>query len=435
MWEKKSNVGGTILRIFVFLLAAALVVFFYFFYKMKTDEIEAQDTAYLEQYQQLQKESSDSGNSEQISHVSGGQADVQSLYEADLAVIDEYMPGIVCWGDVITGGSAGGVSFPGVLKDLIDLNICDKYDFRSTVDFADNLTKVKWEDYRVDIPVINMGVGEESSCTVIGRAGAMPYLVDRNFVLSPDCVPDEIRLTNELGKHVKPLIFGDGGVNPVTINGIEGTLSADPSSYSTYSSGKYYFTRSTPGEEGFIESGTPVITSGTDLYRDYIHVILIGTYGDFNTAQELIDQQKALLARQTKNTDRYIVLGMYMSNDYSLPSTVLTQAESLMAQTYGNRFINLRKYLTGDAIQDAGIEPTKEDISYLKNNQVPPSLRVTPYSVELNAKAYEAIGKVVYDRMEMLGYFDEIKDELGITAIEKAEKQAAALAAGKPENK
>ncbi|MDO5444467.1 MAG: hypothetical protein Q4F31_02480 [Eubacteriales bacterium] len=435
MWEKKSNVGGVIFRIFVFLIAAALLVGFYFYYKKTTEENEEQDLAYLAQYEQQLSSQENTANTPQTGSKTGGAAEVQAAYEADLAAIQTYMPGIVCWGDVLTGGSAGGVSFPGVLQDLIDLNICDKYDFRSTVDFADNLTKIRWEDYRVDIPVVNMGVGEESSYTVLGRAGAVPYLVGEDLTVPAECEPVEIRLTNEFAKHVKPLIFGDGGVNPVVIGGIEGTLTADPSSYSQYSSGRYSFTRLTPGTETEIAKGTEIVTSGSNLYKDYIHVIFIGTYGDFYQAQELVDQQKALLARQTGNSDRYIVLGMYMSNDQSIPSSTLTQAESLMSQAFGNRFINLRKYLTGDALRDTGITATKDDESYLRNNLVPPSLRSTPYSVELNAQTYEAIGKVVYDRMDMLGYFDEIKDELGITAMEKAEKQAAAQAAAMPASK
>ncbi len=34
--------------------------------------------------------------------------------------------------------------------------------------------------------------------------------------------------------------------------------------------------------------------------------------------------------------------------------------------------------------------------------------------VELNGKAYTLIGKLVYDRMESLGYFDEVFEELSI---------------------
>ena len=45
---------------------------------------------------------------------------------------------------------------------------------------------------------------------------------------------------------------------------------------------------------------------------------------------------------------------------------------------------------------------------------VPDSFLSTSHGIELNGKAYTLIGKLVYNRMESLGYFDEVFDELGI---------------------
>ena len=433
MWEQKRNIGGVILRIAVFLVVIALLAGFFFYYKITKDRNEAQDAAYLEQYQKQTEQQV----SEEISATAKANVDVQAEYEKDLAAVEQYLPGIVCWGDMITGGSAAGASYPQTLKDLIDLNICDKYDFRSTIDHADNLTKIRWEDYHVDIPVVNMGVGEENSYTILGRAGVLPYTVSKEVTIPAECTPVDVSFVsqtiledNNESRNVKPLIYGDGGVNPVTIGGIQGTLTADPAYYSSsHNHGHYTFTRLQPGEETVISEGEPVITSGTDLYKDYIHVILIGTYGTFDNAAELVEQEKALIARQTKNSDRYIVLGMYGTPENQFISTSLqNQVEALMSQTFGNRFINLRKYLSGDAISDAEITPTKHDQEYIKDGKVPPSLRSSEHSIELSGKAYELVGKVIYDRMEDLGYFDEVKDELGISAIEKAERQAAAAA-------
>ena len=50
----------------------------------------------------------------------------------------------------------------------------------------------------------------------------------------------------------------------------------------------------------------------------------------------------------------------------------------------------------------------------MPQGMVPASFISTSHAIELNGKAYTLIGKLVYDRMESLGYFDEVYDELGI---------------------
>ena len=72
------------------------------------------------------------------------------------AAIDEYLPGIVCWGDSLTAGVGGnGVTYPDVLSNLIKTNITGQY----------GGGKLR------DVEVINCGVGGESSVTIAGRSG------------------------------------------------------------------------------------------------------------------------------------------------------------------------------------------------------------------------------------------------------------------------
>ena len=88
--------------------------------------------------------------------------------------------------------------------------------------------------------------------------------------------------------------------------------------------------------------------------------------------------------------------------------------DSAMMQEFGNHYINVRKYLCEDGISDYRLEATNQDIRDAKNSVVPESFRSTTGLSELNGKAYELIGKLVYDRMDRLGYFDEIRNELYI---------------------
>ena len=208
-------------------------------------------------------------------------------------------------------------------------------------------------------------------------------------------------------------------VNPVVIDGIEGRLSINSEDYNYNGTLNYFFTRSTPGEEKSIPAGTVVTTAGTNMYKDYIHVILMGVYGEYQGADDLVQQTKALVERQVKNSERFIVLGPYINAKYGASTFELDAIDSAMLQAFGNRYISIRKYLAGDGYADAGITPTNEDKYYISQNIVPPSFKVSSYSEELNSRAHKLIGKLVFNRMQSLGYFDEINDELNISETTK----------------
>ena len=93
----------------------------------------------------------------------------------------------------------------------------------------------------------------------------------------------------------------------------------------------------------------------------------------------------------------------------------LDAVDTAMMQAFGNRYINVRKYLMEDGLSDAGITPTQEDKRSINNGRVPDSFTSARGGVELNGKAYTLIGKLVYDRMNSLGYFNEVFEELNIT--------------------
>ena len=149
-------------------------------------------------------------------------AAIQEEYDKDLATIAANVPGIVCWGDDITAGSFAYLNYPYVLQTYINTYLCDIYDFRSTIENADEFSRLKWDEYTVSIPVVNMGAGKESSYTILGRCGAVPYIVSEDFVVPAGVEPVPIQLRSMSGKPVTPLIGGSAGINNVSINGIEG---------------------------------------------------------------------------------------------------------------------------------------------------------------------------------------------------------------------
>ncbi|MBQ8075198.1 MAG: hypothetical protein IJ237_04350 [Oscillospiraceae bacterium] len=437
MWEKeKKHIG---IKILLVLLILALIAGFYYVYQHIKVLEEAQDAELMAVHQEHQQELNEARQATYD--------EVQVLYDRDLQTVQQYLPGVVCWGDITTGGTAGGVSYPGVLQDEIDLHIVDRYNFYGTLENTEGIARITdWSVFTVDIPVVNMGTGKETTPTVVGRNGAIPYVVDEAFTIPADSerVAIKIRSSDEAllssllpeyapalqkGSDVNPLTQGDGGINPVTINGIEGTLSLDLEIYYYSQKLNYYFTRLTPGAETEIAEGTEVVTSASSKYLDYIPIIFLGTYDDVNrTVEQLIAYQKAMINHQVRNKDRYLIIGpYYLESRWDRGTTLdLDTFETAMVQEYGDHFINVRKYLCGDGMNDAGLEATKQDTDDIAHGLVPSSLRSTADPSELNATGCRLVGKLVYNWMDKLGYFKEVKDELGITALEKQDRQQQA---------
>ncbi|WP_316610970.1 hypothetical protein [uncultured Ruminococcus sp.] len=412
MWESnrtKVIIGNILLFLAIVAIVAGLVYAMFRIREINRVQDEELTELYIQQ-KQVQNEQ------RQEPTVS-----IQAEYEKDLATIEEYMPGIVCWGDGTTAAASVSLNYPYVLQTYIDTYICDIYDFSSTIENAAELPRFNWDDYKVSIPVVNMGAGKESTYTILGRAGVIPYVVGAELVIPADTESVPITLWSAVSDYtyVTPLTGGDFGVNPVVIDGIEGRLSINSEDYNYNGTLNYFFTRSTPGEEKSIPAGTVVTTAGTNMYKDYIHVILMGVYGEYQGADDLVQQTKALVERQVKNSERFIVLGPYINAKYGASTFELDAIDSAMLQAFGNRYISIRKYLAGDGYADAGITPTNEDKYYISQNIVPPSFKVSSYSEELNSRAHKLIGKLVFNRMQSLGYFDEINDELNISETTK----------------
>ncbi len=337
---------------------------------------------------------------------------IQKAYEADMDAVAAYMPGIVCWGDSLTSGSSGNAAYPYTLQKYINTYLCNIYDFRASVPNAANYTWLDWDDYTVSIPVINMGSGQEDTATILGRAGVVPYAVKTAFTIPAEAKSVPIAIESSSGKPVMPLTAGNAGVNPVTIAGIEGTLTLETENLIR----TYYFRRITPGEAVDVKAGAEILTASASEYQDYIHIVWLGTYDGLRSANDLVQDVKRLLARQTKNTERYLVLGpcTYGGSWSTYGNSNLDAIDSAMMQSFGGNYVNIRKYLIEDGLSDGGISPSRLDTQYLAGGNVPDSFRSAAGGADLTGKAYELIGKLVYERMDRLGFFAEIREELGI---------------------
>lgn len=406
MWENEER-KVLIRNIIIFLLLAAAAAGLLMAMIAVKKQIDAEDEL-------LQAVSSDQRQELNIARQENLEPVLQA-YETDMQTVAQYLPGIVCWGDSMTAGSSGNVSYPGTLQKYIDTYLCDIYDFRSTVENSQDYTRMDWESCTVSIPVVNMGSGKEDSATILGRSGVTPYVVGEDFEIPAGTDSVSITLKSADGQTVSPLTAGNAGVNPVTINGVEGTITR-VSNGQSWGQNAYQFTRTAAGEAVSVEQGTQVITACAGAYQDYLHIVWLGTYSSFVNPETLVNDTKLLLSRQAQNPDRYLVLGpcalggSWNNGD----STTMDAIDSAMLQAFGNRYINVRKYLMVDGMTDAGLTASKAEQLLIQQGRVPTCFRSNATGADLNGTAYKLIGKLVYDRLNSLGYFDEIRQELGL---------------------
>lgn len=335
---------------------------------------------------------------------------MDTAYEAIEAIMDMYLPGIVCWGDSLTAGAGGeGTTYPLVLQSLISQNLLDSFD---TEKIAENLggdpnAIVLSQFHLKQVDVINMGVGGETTNTILGRNGAIPFVVAEDFIIPGNTEAVEINFMSQNGKVVAPLRQGNRGMDSVTIDGIEGVIQIEQDSH-TGLEYKYFFQRNTSGEAMEIKAGTEIITSGSTQYLKYIPVIFIGQNGGYDNIQELIDQQRAIIDHQEMNMQnhgKFIIVGLHTGT-----AEARAELEAAMVEEYGEQYINLREYMSTDALADAGMEATAEDKELMATGSTPPSLLSD--EVHFNATGYRLIGEQIYQRMEELGYFAEIREEI-----------------------
>lgn len=274
---------------------------------------------------------------------------------------------VVVWGDSLTEGTGGdGVTYPNVLERLAG---CE---------------------------VKNYGIYAETTSCIAGRQGGMAENV--HPVTIPAEVTDvDVEIENGDGNWDLILVFGDAGINPCTIAGVEGRLWMD------FDTGQRKFTRNEPGEEVVLTEGTPIETFAMkDKRPDDILVIFTGSNDDPTpeTVQSVIDLQRDMIAYA--GVERYVVIGLTSKRKMPMAAEV----NEVLAKEYGEYFLDVRKDLLEHGLQDSGIEPTAEDRTDIAGGYIPRSLLMSEAADEShgNAAYYTVIGEALYQKLQELGY-------------------------------
>lgn len=270
------------------------------------------------------------------------------------------IPRIVCWGDSLTVSVDGKSAFPDILRDLSG---CE---------------------------VINYGVESENTAMIAMREGGLRVNV-KATVLPADTNLIPIFLRTENDGHVFFLDYGDGGVNPCSINGIEGELQQ--------LNGSYYFKRSTKGERLAVEEGTQFKTFGmNDAKPDDILVIFAGTNDlpDSKSVKNIINLERSML--EAAQCDKYIIVGLTYAG--GIPE--IDAVNKALENEFGDHFVDIRKYMLNYGLADAGLTPSDADRADIRKGEIPSSLR-RDY-VHGNKHYHRLLGEQIYRRMQYLGY-------------------------------
>lgn len=353
--KKKGNIICIVLLI--------IVLVFFGIYKHNEKKITAVNDSQLEQMRLDYEREAEEEERERLEK------------EAHFESIREDIPGIVCWGDDMTYGKGGiNFSYPFVLENLL-------------------------LDNGYSLPVFNNGVSGEDSLTVLGRAGAIPY-VTNNFKIENHTDINELSIRSSYnGEEVNPLLRKrNPGINPCSIKGVSGTLYGLVASSDLDKVYQFYFARSNTGETVMVSDGTEIVTNGT-TYRDYINIVAIGENGGYTSNEVLVDQYLRFVEylKGSKNGESYLFLGITKGS-----AEENKELENEMSINFGEHYINLREYLSTNAMKDLGITPTEEDNKMMAEGRVPRSLKFDENT--LNDDGYRAVGQLVYKKLTELNY-------------------------------
>ena len=284
---------------------------------------------------------------------------------------EKYIPGIVCIGDSLTEGTDG--SYPSYLEYILREN-------------------------NIRVPVYNLGVGGENTVTIAGRMGAIPFILDA-FEIPAGVERTAVTFVQSPGKSIEPLLrSSDGGINPCQVCGVEGELSYDSNE------NVYYFTRSEAGDAISVPENSEVVTYASYSYTNNIYILFMGENVSYENAEELLEQQKAIIATQTGD-DRYLIIGITSGTKEERE-----HLETLMYEYWGDRYINLREILSDkDILESHGIVLTEKDLEDMEQGIVPQAVRSD--HVHYTAAGYAIVAEVVYEKMLELGYLTEVMEE------------------------
>ncbi len=230
--------------------------------------------------------------------------------------------------------------------------------------------------------------GGDTAQHIAMKQGGIPFYV------APFTIPAEkeaVRI-EILDENLQPVVslsdWDTTGLSPATIAGVNGFISNNGND-------EYFFKRNDKGpyEEINVDRLTRIVTRGmVDLRTGDIHVIYAGAHS--MTPDQYVDLINNMI--EFSESDKYVIIGFTAPDAGELYDTVV--------ENFGANYLDIKTYFMTQALEDAGIEPTPEDLEDISNGKLPLSLRRD--DVHGNEIYDELLAKLVYEKIVELGYFE-----------------------------
>ena len=305
---------------------------------------------------------------------------------------------VACWGDSLTQGKHALYDN----GDIRDTTGTAQKTGEITTAYPEELAKL------TGYTVHNMGVGGETATTIAARQGALDIVTTETFIIPAGVNAVDIDFKASNGGVVIPRGVNAGGWSPCTIAGVEGKLSVAITGNSPYQISRATFTRTTAGESVVVPAGTKIIPEAHKMEAD-INIFFMGTNGGWTTAhttvndnsdadcEALVELYRKQIAKAGKS--KYIIVGLTWGY-----TNANDNINNHLREAFGGNFLDLKAYLASEqALIDAGITPTQEDLARIAGGHVPTSL-IFSDGVHFTSKGYELIAQQVYAKMIELGY-------------------------------
>lgn len=274
----------------------------------------------------------------------------------------ESLPGhIVMWGDSLT--QAGGIA--GRLGELLP-----------------------------GVTVTNRGISGQTAQQIAARQGGEHARLTVAGGRIPGSGPVEVtgRTVSLLAQTNYPAL-----TEPGRLAGVPGTLS------NAAGSSAYTFTRTTAGDPVNCPPGSVFITDAGKAGRHATTIFWAGR----NNPETGVSQYVLAMARHlSPATKRFLVLSVTNAPTEPAGSDKykLIERENLqLAYDFGNRFIDVRRWLIDNGLRVLGIAPTPQDVTAVNADAVPPSL--TTDGIHFTPATQRAIADYLKTRLSALGWY------------------------------
>jgi hypothetical protein len=221
-------------------------------------------------------------------------------------------------------------------------------------------------------------------------------------------------------------ILSSGGTNTgtanVTINGVAGVLSTD-------SGGNWTFTRSASGSVVSVSPGSVAVLAptsgtafipGTELYLNRRLVLRLGRNGVRGTRAQRVAQTLApmrkIIDRLSPRHKEIVIITPYNGraqdhstganhegNDTAAYAAIMTLIEE-MRREFGRLLLDTRSWAVKNAIYDAGLVPTADDLADMAKDCIPRQLFSAGDNTHVNTTMQALEGAFVANHLRALGW-------------------------------